>query len=217
MAQSLMTLIVTALLLLGQTFGINMGAEPKTVDDLISAFNDLRASFLEDLDGRAASDQQEVDAAEADSVEAAIDPEETDAEAAGPGDAGAAEAQQAGTGTAQAEPAETQGETRAEQPQPAEDPTVNVEPREPSAQEPGGTEAGTQEPGPAEDGAAQPETLGAAPAAPSQELDPEGAEEADSGAEASAPHRPQPREETPYDSLGRGHHAQIIDQAAGVS
>lgn len=207
MAQSLMTLIVTALLLLGQTFGINMGAEPKTVDDLISAFNDLRASFLEDLDGRAASDQQEVDAAEADSVEAAIDPEETDAEAAGPGDAGAAEAQQAGTGTAQAEPAETQGETRAEQPQPAEDPTVNVEPREPSA----------QEPGPAEDGAAQPETLGAAPAAPSQELDPEGAEEADSGAEASAPHRPQPREETPYDSLGRGHHAQIIDQAAGVS
>src|SRR5690606_4088275 len=208
MAQSLMTLIVTALLLLGQTFGINMGAEPKTVDDLISAFNDLRASFLEDLDGRAASDQQEVDAAEADSVEAAIDPEETDAEAAGPGDAGAAEAQQAGTGTAQAEPAETQGETRAEQLQPADDPTVNVESTEPStepsAQEPGGTEAGTQEPGPAEDGAAQPETLGAAPAAPSQELDPEGAEEADSGAEASAPDQTPSRGEIPYDSLGRG-------------
>src|SRR5690606_997711 len=147
MAQSLMTLIVTALLLLGQTLGFNMGAQPKTVDDLISAFNDLRASFLEDLDGRAASDQQEVDAAEADSVEAAIDPEETDAEAAGPGDDGAAEGQQAGTGTAQAEPAETQGETRAEQLQPADDPTVNVESTEPStepsAQEPGGTEAGT--------------------------------------------------------------------------
>ena len=51
MAQSLMTLIVTALLLLGQALGINMGAEPKTVDDLISAFNDLRASFLEDWMG----------------------------------------------------------------------------------------------------------------------------------------------------------------------
>jgi|GEM_PF-5831975 hypothetical protein len=216
MAQSLMTLIVTALLLLGQTFGINMGAEPKTVDDLISAFNDLRASFLEDLDGRAASDQQEVDAAEADSVEAAIDPEETDAEAAGPGDAGAAEAQQAGTGTAQAEPAETQGETRAEQPQPAEDPTVNVEPRE-AITEPGVQELGAPEPGRAEEGAAEPGTLEAAPEYSSQELDPEVIQETEAGAEAGAPDQTQSREETQYDVLGRGHHAQIIDQAAGVS
>src|SRR5690606_15159365 len=101
MAQSRMTLIVTALLLLGQTFGINMGAQPKTVDDLISAFNDLRASFLEDLDGRASGDQK-VDTAATDPVDAAIDPAEPDAEAAGPGDDGAAEGQQAGTGTAQA-------------------------------------------------------------------------------------------------------------------
>lgn len=216
MAQSLMTLIVTALLLLGQTFGINMGAEPKTVDDLISAFNDLRASFLEDLDGRAASDQQEVDAAEADSVEAAIDPEETDAEAAGPGDAGAAEAQQAGTGTAQAEPAETQGETRAEQPQPAEDPTVNVEPTE-AFTEPGVQEPGAHEPGRAEESAAEPGALQAAPESSSQELDPEGVQETEAGAEAGAPDQTQSREETQYDVLGRGHHAQIIDQAAGVS
>ena len=48
MAQSLMTLILTGLLLLGQTLGINTGAQPKTVDDLLGAFNDLRATFLEE-------------------------------------------------------------------------------------------------------------------------------------------------------------------------
>lgn len=48
MAQSLMTLILTGLLLLGQTLGIYTSPKPKTVDDLMSAFNDLRASFLEE-------------------------------------------------------------------------------------------------------------------------------------------------------------------------
>ena len=48
MAQSLMTLILTGLLLLGQTLGIHTGGKPKTIDDLIGAFNDLRASFLEE-------------------------------------------------------------------------------------------------------------------------------------------------------------------------
>lgn len=48
MAQSLMTLIFTGLLLLAQTLGINTGTEPKSVNDLMSAFNDLRASFLEE-------------------------------------------------------------------------------------------------------------------------------------------------------------------------
>lgn len=47
MAQSLMTLILTGLLLLGQSLGIYTSPQPKTVDDLVSAFNDLRASFLE--------------------------------------------------------------------------------------------------------------------------------------------------------------------------
>lgn len=76
MAQSLLTLIFTGLLLLAQTLGIQTGTERKTVDDLISAFHDLRASFLEEpgaksdagnagtapespgaQDGRAAGDQ----------------------------------------------------------------------------------------------------------------------------------------------------------------
>ncbi len=48
MAQSLLTLIFTGLLLLAQTLGIQTGTERKTVDDLISAFHDLRASFLEE-------------------------------------------------------------------------------------------------------------------------------------------------------------------------
>jgi len=43
MAQSLLTLIFTGLLLLAQTLGIQTGTERKTVDDLISAFHDLRA------------------------------------------------------------------------------------------------------------------------------------------------------------------------------
>lgn len=43
-----MTLILTGLLLLGQSLGINTGSQPKTVDDLLGAFNDLRASFLEE-------------------------------------------------------------------------------------------------------------------------------------------------------------------------
>lgn len=47
MAQSLMTLILTGLLLLGQSLGIHTPAQPKTLDDLMSAFNDLRTSFLE--------------------------------------------------------------------------------------------------------------------------------------------------------------------------
>lgn len=59
MAQSLMTLIVTALLLLGQSLGIHTGAQPKTVDDLIGAFNDLRASFLEEP---APSDREQAEA-----------------------------------------------------------------------------------------------------------------------------------------------------------
>jgi len=47
MAQSLMTLLFTGLLLLAQTLGINTGTERKSVNDLVAAFNDLRATFLE--------------------------------------------------------------------------------------------------------------------------------------------------------------------------
>lgn len=58
MAQSLMTLIFTGLLLLAQTLGINTGTEPKTVNDLVAAFDDLRDAFLEKPgNGKAVQDE----------------------------------------------------------------------------------------------------------------------------------------------------------------